>query len=36
MQGVVEMVGGKRECLHARQREGQRERGEVHVCVCLA
>ena len=43
MQGAVEMVGGERErvCLHARQREGQRERGkegeegEVRVCVCV-
>ena len=31
------MVGGERVCLHVRQREGQRERGEegeLHVCVC--
>ena len=25
-----EMVGGERECLHVRQREG-----EVRVCVCV-
>ena len=36
MQGAGEMVGGERVCLHVRQREGQRERGEegeVRVCV---
>ena len=35
MQGAGEMLGGERECLHVRQREGQREMGEVRVCVVL-
>ena len=29
------MVGGERECVHVRQREGQRERGGWGgLCVC--
>ena len=37
MQGAGEMVVEERECVHVRQREGHRERGdgEVHVCVCV-
>ena len=34
MQGAVEMVGGERECLPVRRREGGG--GSVCVCVCLA
>ena len=26
-------MGGERVCLHVRQREGQREKGEVCVCA---
>ena len=34
MQGAGEMVGEERECVHVRQREGQREGGVcARVCV---
>ena len=36
VQGAGEVVGGEREYVHVRQREGQRERrGGGGVCVCV-